>query len=91
MEEAKRQREREEIGNDEVVNESQKSEKFIDDDEMKKINDMKRFDELLNSESVTINYDIDGGNYKTQQQEEEEMNAGGKWDYGYRFIKFLEA
>eukprot|EP00553_Chaetoceros_curvisetus_P003224 CAMPEP_0204618154 /NCGR_PEP_ID=MMETSP0717-20131115/4894_1 /ASSEMBLY_ACC=CAM_ASM_000666 /TAXON_ID=230516 /ORGANISM="Chaetoceros curvisetus" /LENGTH=243 /DNA_ID=CAMNT_0051631835 /DNA_START=295 /DNA_END=1026 /DNA_ORIENTATION=- len=78
MEEAKRQREKEEMGNDEVVNESQKSEKFIDDDEMKKINDMKRFDELLNSESVTINYDIDGGNYKTQQQEEEEMNAGAR-------------
>ncbi len=83
MEEAKRRREMEEMGNDEVATESMNSKKFIDDDEMKKINDMKRFDELLNSESATINYDIDGANYKTQQQEEEEINAGGKCDCFY--------
>lgn len=78
MEEAKRQREMEEKGYGEVTTETKTRKKFIDDDEMKKINDMKRFDELLNSESATINYDIEGGNYKTQQQEEEEINAGAK-------------
>jgi len=50
----------------------------LSDEEIRIQNDRKRFDELLNSESATT-YDMEGGfNYKTKEQEEEEMNAGCK-------------
>ena len=48
------------------------------DEEIKRENDIKRFEQLLNSESATINYGIDGStdNYLTKKQEENEINAG---------------
>lgn len=52
--------------------------KRISDEELKRENDMKRFEQLLNSESATINYDLDSANYMTKQQEEEEIDAGCK-------------
>ena len=46
---------------------------------MKKMNDMKRFEELLSSDSALTNYDFDGGsNYITQQQENENIDASCK-------------
>jgi len=48
----------------------------LSDEELKKQNDLKRFQELLDSEATTANYDIGGSNYKTQQQEEEDIDAG---------------
>lgn len=50
----------------------------LSDEEMKKQNDLKRFQELLDSEAATVNYNIGGDNYKTQQQEEEDIDAGQK-------------
>ena len=50
----------------------------LSDEEMKKQNDLKRFQELLDSEGATVNYSIGGDNYKTQQQEEEDLDAGQK-------------
>ena len=82
MEEAKRQREMAEISSsDDDDNDAQGSNtKPIkkSDADIKKENDMKRFEQLLNSESATINYGIDGisMNYMTKKQEEEEMDAG---------------
>ena len=82
MQEAKQQRERME---NEENNEEKKSARSrnkvkgrLSDDEIKKQNDLKRFQELLDSELATVNYDITGSNYKTQQQEEEEIEAGFK-------------
>mmetsp|Transcript_31510 Transcript_31510/g.36227 ORF Transcript_31510/g.36227 Transcript_31510/m.36227 type:complete len:309 (+) Transcript_31510:105-1031(+) len=48
------------------------------DDEIKRENDLKRFDQLLNSEAATLDYGLDGNsnNYMTKQQEEEEIDAG---------------
>lgn len=79
MEEAKRQREMketEEEGHETMAKSPDKVKGRISDEEIKKQNDLKRFQELLDSESSTVNYDIAGSNYKTQQQEEEEMEAG---------------
>lgn len=74
MADAKKQREIEASGD--VAPIVQPSEdKKLSDAEVKKMNDMKRFEQLLGSESTTMNYDIDGNNYKTQQQEEEELDA----------------
>jgi hypothetical protein len=51
----------------------------LTDEEVKAVNDRKRFEELLNSESAT-SYDMENSSlYKTMEQEEEEMNAGCKW------------
>lgn len=49
-------------------------------DEIKKENDMKRFEQLLNSEAATINYGVDGESdiYMTKKQEEEDIDAGCK-------------
>jgi len=44
-------------------------------EEIKEMNDRKRFEELLNSESVTHMSELGGGTYLTTQQEEEEMDA----------------
>ena len=80
MQEAKRQREMAEIGSDDDDYAKGTNVKTIkkSDAEIKKENDMKRFEQLLNSESATINYGIDGNsmNYMTKKQEEEEMDAG---------------
>lgn len=43
--------------------------------EIKEMNDRKRFDDLLNSESVTHMSELGGGTYLTTQQEEEEIDA----------------
>ena len=79
MQEAKRQREMSEGGETAaaIVEEEEKSKanKRLSDEEMKKQNDLKRFQELLDSESATVNYDIGGSNYKTKQQEEEEIDS----------------
>jgi hypothetical protein len=48
----------------------------LSDEELKKQNDLRRFQELLDSEATTANYNIGGDNYKTQQQEEEDIDAG---------------
>jgi hypothetical protein len=81
MQEAKKQREMKENKNEGhgPDNATQgKNKGWLSDAEMKKQNDLKRFQELLDSESATVNYDISGSNYKTQQQEEEEIEAGYK-------------
>jgi hypothetical protein len=80
MQEAKRQKEISE-GGVEASNSSDGADaKQIrkSDEEIKKENDVKRFEQLLNSEAATINYGIDGNsnNYLTKKQEEEEMDAG---------------
>ena len=76
MELAKKQKE---LSN-EVDNISDDKIRKKSDEEIKKENDMKRFEQLLDSESTTINYGIDGksNNYMTKKQEEEEINAGCK-------------
>jgi len=47
-------------------------------DEIKARNDRKRFDELLNRESVTHMSELGGGSYLTSKQEEEDMDAACK-------------
>ena len=51
--------------------------KELSDEEIKEMNDRKRFEELLNREGVTAtNYDYGvGDNYLTKEQEEEDMTA----------------
>eukprot|EP00559_Dactyliosolen_fragilissimus_P000852 CAMPEP_0184868404 /NCGR_PEP_ID=MMETSP0580-20130426/30255_1 /TAXON_ID=1118495 /ORGANISM="Dactyliosolen fragilissimus" /LENGTH=323 /DNA_ID=CAMNT_0027369255 /DNA_START=77 /DNA_END=1048 /DNA_ORIENTATION=- len=49
----------------------------LSDEEIKKENDMKRFEELLNRDAMTIN-DLDNGSYLTLAQEEAEAEAGYK-------------
>eukprot|EP00551_Chaetoceros_affinis_P007796 CAMPEP_0203670982 /NCGR_PEP_ID=MMETSP0090-20130426/6919_1 /ASSEMBLY_ACC=CAM_ASM_001088 /TAXON_ID=426623 /ORGANISM="Chaetoceros affinis, Strain CCMP159" /LENGTH=327 /DNA_ID=CAMNT_0050535977 /DNA_START=21 /DNA_END=1004 /DNA_ORIENTATION=- len=94
MQEAKRQREMAEGGNydddddDDGEDGVGRSESAIaghrqtrkSDEEIKRENDIKRFEQLLNSESATINYGIDGStdNYLTKKQEESEVDAGFK-------------
>ncbi|GFH46570.1 hypothetical protein CTEN210_03044 [Chaetoceros tenuissimus] len=81
MQEAKKQRELNEGGEVAaaiVEEEKSKANKRLSDEEMKTQNDLKRFQELLDSESATVNYDIGGSNYKTKQQEEEEIDAGAR-------------
>ncbi len=77
MKEAKRQREISEGVTTEATNPSGEKKIRKSDEEVRKENDLKRFEQLLNSESATINYDIDGnsGNYLNKKQEEEEVNA----------------
>jgi len=79
MADAKKQRE---IDSGEAVPEpteaKDKAQDKLSDEEMKKQNDLKRFQELLDSEAATVNYNIGGGNYQTQQQEEEDLDAGQK-------------
>lgn len=79
MEEAKRQREMVEGGDSASGTSFGTAESSTirkSDEDVKKENDMKRFEQLLNNEAVT--YDIDGksDNYMTKKQEEEEMDAG---------------
>lgn len=83
MQEAKRQREIAEDIAAEAADPAGEKKIRKSDEEIKRENDMKRFEQLLNSESATINYDIDGssGNYLTKKQEEEEINAGCKFMY----------
>ncbi len=87
MQEAKRQREIAESstdggdhGNGGNVGTTAAAQKKMrkSDEEIKRENDMKRFEQLLNSESATINYGIDGStdNYLTKKQEESEIDAG---------------
>jgi len=82
MAEAKRQKEAKERGLDAaaaaaaaLLDDKKGERSRISDEEMKEINDRKRFEELLNSEAATLNYSIDNGNYKTAAQEEDEINA----------------
>lgn len=78
MAEAKRQKEAREKGLDTtaaLVDDKKEDNQRMSDEEMKVINDRKRFEELLNSEAATVNYSIGNGNYKTSSQEEEEINA----------------
>lgn len=79
MQEAKKQREMKEHdseGQGPSANTQGSVKGRLSDAEIKKQNDLKRFQELLDSEAATVNYDISGSNYKTQQQEEEEIEAG---------------
>lgn len=75
MAEAKRQKEAREnidslsLGSDQAANTS------VSAEEMKAINDRKRFEELLNNEAATLNFGIGNGSYKTAAQEEEEISA----------------
>jgi hypothetical protein len=67
MAEAKKQRQKEDGG---IIEEEEPSlspgkKKILSDTEMKRQNDLKRFEQLLDSESLTVNYDISGGNYQT--------------------------
>jgi len=78
MAEAKKQRQKEDGG---IIEEEEPSlspgkKKILSDTEMKRQNDLKRFEQLLDSESLTVNYDISGGNYQTKSQEEEDVDAG---------------
>lgn len=77
MAEAKRQKEAKEKGLDTtaLVDDKKGGNARLSDEEMKVLNDRKRFEELLNSEAATVNYSIGNGNYKTSSQEEEEINA----------------
>jgi hypothetical protein len=78
MAEAKRQKEAREKGLDAtaaLIDDKKEDNQRMSDEEMKVINDRKRFEELLNSEAATVNYSIGNGNYKTSSQEEEEINA----------------
>lgn len=73
---AKKQREKEKgLIEEEEESLSPGKKKILSDAEMKKQNDMKRFEQLLDSESSTLNYDISGSNYKTKVQEEEDVEA----------------
>ncbi len=72
---AKKQREQEEGIVEEKESLSPGKKKILSDAEMKRQNDLKRFEQLLDSESATVNYDIKGGNYKTKSQEDEEVDA----------------
>jgi hypothetical protein len=78
MQEAKKQKEMGEGGGDTVASDTAAKKTKKTDEEVKRENDQKRFEQLLNSESATINYNIDGGsnNYMTKKQEEEDMDAG---------------
>lgn len=68
--------------NNDDVKESEKlsstSKSRLTDEEMKKSNDLKRFEQLLSSDSATINYELDGTgtNYLTKKQEEDDIDAG---------------
>lgn len=78
MAEAKRQKEAREKGLDAtaaLIDDKKEDNQRMSDEEMKVINDRKRFEEFLNSEAATVNYSIGNGNYKTSSQEEEEINA----------------
>lgn len=73
MAEARRQKEARENGDSGSLG-SEKGTR-ISDEEMKAINDRKRFEELLNNEAATLNFSIGNGNYKTAAQEEDEINS----------------
>lgn len=57
--------------------ETEKKKERLTDEEMKAINDRKRFEELLNRESATVNTDFSrtGNSYLTKEQEEEDIAA----------------
>jgi hypothetical protein len=75
MADAKKQREIEDDGID-AAPAVVETKGRLSDEELKKQNDLRRFQELLDSEATTANYNIGGDNYKTQQQEEEDIDAG---------------
>lgn len=86
MQEAKRQRELNEMGQDgdtataatTTTGNDPSSSSVVQQsgEEIKKMNDMKRFEELLNRESATLSYDFDkSANYLTKQQEEDMLDA----------------
>ena len=92
MQEAKRQREIAESSDIDSTDEGDQTPRIRkSDEEVKKENDMRRFEQLLNSESATINYSIDGGtnNYLTKKQEEEEINAGCKFRNVKNYFSFI--
>ncbi len=77
MADAKKQRQ---VDSGEVVPVTTEVKGKLSDEEMKTQNDLKRFQELLDSEGATVNYNIGGDNYKTQQQEEEEGTQSSSKD-----------
>jgi len=74
---AKEKRENDD-GTDEPVKISSTSEPRLSDEDMKKANDLKRFEQLLSSNSGTMSYELDGDgtNYLTKKQEEDDIDAG---------------
>jgi len=67
-------------GTDEPAKVSSTSEPRLSDEDMKKANDLKRFEQLLSSNSGTMNYELDGDgtNYLTKKQEEDNLDAGSQ-------------
>jgi len=67
-------------GTDEPEKVSSTSEPRLSDEDMKKANDLKRFEQLLSSNSGTMNYELDGDgtNYLTKKQEEDNLDAGSQ-------------
>jgi len=67
-------------GTDEPEKVSTTSEPRLSDEDMKKANDLKRFEQLLSSNSGTMNYELDGDgtNYLTKKQEEDNLDAGSQ-------------
>jgi len=74
---AKEKRENDD-GTDEPEKISSTSEPRLSDEDMKKANDLKRFEQLLSSNSGTMSYELDGDgtNYLTKKQEEDDIDAG---------------
>lgn len=61
------------------------------DQELKEMNDRKRFEELLNSQSASIGATDakSSENYLSEEQEEENIDAYRKYSSVYKFQKFL--
>jgi len=74
---AKEKRENDD-GTDEPEKISSTSEPRLSDEDMKKANDLKRFEQLLSSNTATMSYELDGDgtNYLTKKQEEDDIDAG---------------
>jgi len=77
LNDAKVERETSEGTNTKSENNSSTS-KPLSDEEIKKANDLKRFEQMLGNDSATINYELDGTgtNYLTKEQEEDDIDAG---------------
>ena len=76
---AKKQKQEKESGGSSRENIDEKSNLKLTAAEIKEINDRKRFEDLLNSESATHMSELGGGTYLTTQQEEEEIDAACKF------------
>ena len=76
LNDAKKEREKSE-GTDRSVDASSEVSARLSDKETKEANDRKRFEQMLNSDSATINYELDGTgkNYLTKEQEEDVIDA----------------